>query len=70
MDMIPVSSSNVAAIGYDDATELLQVRFHNGSLYAYSGVPSSVFQRFLSAPSKGSFVHEELKDRYPYRRIG
>lgn len=70
MQMIPVESSNVEAIGYDEGTSTLHVSFQNGSLYEYSRVPPEVFRSFLDAPSKGSFVHEVLrKGGYSYRRI-
>ena len=41
MQMIPVSSSNIASIGYENRT--LYVLFHNGGLYAYSDVPESIY---------------------------
>jgi hypothetical protein len=70
MQMIPVESSNVEAVAYDEATLTLHVSFRNGSLYEYSRVPTEVFRSFLDAPSKGSFVHEVLrKGGYSYRRI-
>ena len=40
MNMISVSSSNLDAVGYEKGT--LYVRFKNGSLYSYSGVPEYV----------------------------
>ena len=67
MPMIPVGSSNVAAVGYDCG--ILTVRFHNGYVYEYSGVSEAVFREFLAAPSKGRFVHHRLKNKYPTRRI-
>ena len=60
-----VSSTNVAAIGYDELTSTLGVKFHKGGTYHYLNVPKAVYLAFLGAHSKGSFVHERLKDRYP-----
>lgn len=37
MNMTPVSSSNIASIGYENGT--LYVAFNHGGVYAYSGVP-------------------------------
>jgi hypothetical protein len=37
--MIPVSSSNIESIGYDEQNGQVYVRFLNGSLYVYKGVP-------------------------------
>lgn len=68
-DMQPVVSSNVAEIGYDEATQEVYVDFISSGLYVYSGVPLPVFQDFEAAPSKGSFVNQILKPTYPYRKV-
>lgn len=68
--MIPVLSSNVAAIGYDATTSTLVVRFHDGAcVYRYAGVPVGVYQAFLAAPSKGRFLAQFIKGLYPYARV-
>lgn len=70
MEMVPVVSSNVAAVGYDEDRGILQVRFHNGTLYEYSGVPATVYRALLDAPSKGSFINDHLKKGpHSYRQI-
>ena len=68
MNMTPVSSSNISSIGYENGT--LYVSFHSGGLYAYSGVPVSVYQGLMSASSHGSYLARIVKGVYPYRRIG
>ncbi len=68
MNMIPVSSSNISSIGYQNGT--LYVSFHSGGLYAYSGVPESVYRGLMSASSHGSYLASHVKGVYPYRRIG
>jgi len=68
--MIPVSSSNIESIGYDDQNEQVYVRFLNGSLYVYKGVPLHEFENLRDAPSLGSYLHRNYKNVYPYERIG
>ena len=65
MKLIPVQSSNVRLIGYEDG--ILEIHFKD-SVYHYYNVPQSVFDDFLNAPSKGRFVHKHLKS-YTYKRI-
>lgn len=65
MNMIPVSSSNLVAIGYDSSTSELTIQFNSG-VYTYSGVPEFEYQNLLNAPSKGSYHHTHIK-RYPFR---
>lgn len=70
IDMIPVDSSNIAAIGYSDALRILQVDFLTGSRYRYFDVPSQVFQGFLVAPSKGQYLNQVVKaDGFDYSQV-
>jgi uncharacterized protein len=70
MDRIPVSSSNVASIGYDVDTQVLDVEFVNGGVYQYMNVPQEAFDELQSAASKGRYVAQNVKNRYPYTRVG
>ncbi len=67
--MIRVSSSNIESVGYVAATETVCVKFLNGSVYAYKGVPLSEFEGLKNAPSVGSYLHRNFKNVYPYERI-
>ena len=53
MDMIPVSSSDIASVGYENGT--LYIRFNSGGLYKYSNVPESVYHGLMSASSHGKY---------------
>lgn len=69
-EMITVSSSNIDSIGYDDQSQQVYIRFHNGSLYVYKGVPIYEYENLRDAPSLGSYLHRNYKNVYPYERIG
>ncbi|WP_347450729.1 KTSC domain-containing protein [Acetoanaerobium noterae] len=62
MNMIPVSSSNLSAVGYENGT--LYVSFHSGGLYSYANVPESVHKSLMSAGSKGSYFAAHIKNFY------
>jgi len=66
MNMIPVQSSNLVAVGYDNGT--LVIEFRSGT-YEYSGVPLSVYQGLMSAHSHGEYHARNIKHSYPYKRI-
>ncbi|WP_366526672.1 KTSC domain-containing protein [Aquabacterium sp.] len=68
-EMHPVSSSNVAAVGYDSENQWVYVRFLDSSLYAYKGVPEHEFENFRLAPSVGSYLNRNFKNVYPYERV-
>ena len=67
MKMIPVSSSDIASIGYENGC--LDVQFHRNRLYRYFHVPESVFREFLNAPSKGQFLHTRIKNHFPFQPL-
>ena len=65
----PVVSSNVAAVGYEADTETLYVQFKNGAQYAYASVPADEYEALLTAPSVGSYLNDNIKNVYSYRRV-
>jgi hypothetical protein len=69
IQMVPVDSSNVAAIGYSSVEQVLVVDFHNGGHYRYFQVPIGVFEAFLAAPSKGRFLNWEIKGTYDFEHV-
>ncbi|MGN6254922.1 MAG: KTSC domain-containing protein [Solirubrobacterales bacterium] len=67
MHRVPVESSILDSVGYDD--EVLEVRFGNGHVYRYFEVPPEVHRRLLEAGSKGSFFNRHVRDDYGYVRV-
>lgn len=67
MERIPVSSSNLASVGYQNG--ILEVAFKSGSVYQYTGVPESVYEALMSAPSHGKFFAAFIRNNYPYRQV-
>lgn len=65
-----VDSSAIQTIDYDRDRAKLFVRFSSGERYVYVGVPAEVCQSFLDADSKGRFFQAEIRDQYPYNRLG
>lgn len=66
----PVSSSNIANIGYDPASQVLEVGFNSGGVYQYYDVPASIYQGLMNASSHGSYLAKYVKGTYRYRRVG
>lgn len=69
-----VTSSNVAAIGYDPVFGRLWVRFNSGRVWAYEKVPSGEYLDFLQAPSKGKYLFRVIRNfgsdsKYAYREV-
>lgn len=68
MNMIPVSSSNLVAVGYDKASTTLRIKFNSGT-YDYHNVPESIYNGLLSASSKGQYHHAFIKTSYGFTKI-
>lgn len=56
-----VGSEAITEVAYDDEQGTLMVTFQNGRTYAYSGVPTSVYNELMQASSKGQFIAERIK---------
>lgn len=70
MERYSVASSNLASVGYDTATETLEVEFLNGSIYQYFNVRQNICDQMMQAGSKGRFLNTYIKNAYPYSRVG
>lgn len=74
-----VKSSNVWAYGIDvkhngDETGdvIVQFKARNGGpgdIYIYYDVPIRVYQRWVSAPSKGHYFWQYIRDRFNYSKL-
>lgn len=69
MDLTPVTSSNVAAVGHDPKTATLRVRFNNGRTYDYAGVPANVAAQMMAAESVGKFLNSVIKPAYAATQV-
>ncbi|MCE9565509.1 MAG: KTSC domain-containing protein [Planctomycetes bacterium] len=69
MELIPVESSMLSAIGYDaEAKELVAV-FRSGGTWRYRGVPQETYEGLLVASSKGSYMHAHVLNVFEDYRV-
>lgn len=69
MERTPVQSSNLLEIGYDPASETLEVMFKNEGVYQYYNLPQHMYDQLMQAPSHGIFFNNEIKGKYPEARM-
>jgi hypothetical protein len=60
--MIPVTSSLLLAIGWED--NVMAAQFKGGKIYHYQGVPKDLYEQVLNAASPGSEFLREVRDVY------
>lgn len=70
IEMIPVVSSNVESIGYDEGTQILRVKFITGGIYEYKNVPPMEFEQLKNCSSVGSYLNRNIARIYPYEKVG
>lgn len=68
MNMTPVNSSNLVAVGYHSDSKTLRIQFRSGT-YDYYNVPKSVYVGLMNAVSHGEYHASYIKNVYSFKRI-
>lgn len=69
MQRIPVQSSNLVSVKYEESSMNLEIEFKKNSVYQYNHVPKSVYDELMGSKSLGEYFHENIKDKYDYHKI-
>ncbi|MCZ2102631.1 MAG: KTSC domain-containing protein [Chitinophagales bacterium] len=69
MNRQTVNSSNIASVGYDEATSTLEIEFLNNSIYQYFDVPQHIYQVLMNADSHGKHLAQNIKGVYRYSKV-
>ena len=56
-------------MSYNAAQQVLRVTFVSGDIYEYAGVTQEVYDQMKAAYSKGTFLNQEIKPRFKYRKV-
>lgn len=65
-NMVPVSSSMIRAVGYDQGK--LYVEFSGGATWEYDA-PLDMYEGLIGAGSAGSFFHNNVKNAFDGRQV-
>jgi len=70
MERIPVASSMIRSVGYDQVSSTLEIEFDSGKVYQYRSVPHQTYLELMSAGSKGNYFDAHIKNAgYNYQRL-
>lgn len=64
MERQQVRSSSLASVGFDPATNELEIEFREGAIYRYS-VPRRIHQELMAAESMGAYFARRIRHTYP-----
>lgn len=70
MQLVPVESSMIHAVGYDKEKHILEIVFNTGRTYQYADVPPEEYEGLLNAESKGRYFLANIRDVFAYAQIG
>jgi hypothetical protein len=76
MQRNPVTSSQIASVGYDATTKTLEIEFKSfnpqmtGSVYQYTDVPAEAHAALVGGESVGRVFKNQIKGVYDYKRVG
>ena len=63
-----LQSSGISEAIYHPHSQILEVCFHSGHVYRYSGVPDSVFHELSAAESAGKYYNSSIKGKFASMR--
>ena len=66
----PVKSRILRSVGYDESTKILEIEFHTGLVYQYSGVPPKVFKDLMHSGEIGKYFSEKVRPKFPAKPVG
>lgn len=68
VEMTPVESSNIAAVGFDPSYGIF-VQFKNNETYRYPNEDYATYQALLAAESKGQFFNQTIKPKPVFQKL-
>lgn len=57
-----IESSQIKQVALDKLKSVLYIVFSNGSMYSYSPFTEEEYNKFVNAPSAGSYFHKKIKN--------
>ncbi len=65
----PVTSKAIKSVGYDPATQTMEVEFAGGACHAFAGVTPEKHKAFMEAPSLGKHFTSQIKPHHASRKL-
>ena len=69
MERKRVNATKIKSVGYDGASQTLEVEFSSGTIMQYSRVSPEVHRRLMAAPSPGSYFEDNIEEAFTGRRM-
>jgi hypothetical protein len=70
MEKQPVKSRILRFVGYNATTKILEIEFHSGLVYQYSGVPLNVYKNLMRSNEIGKYFTEKIRTQFQTKQVG
>jgi hypothetical protein len=64
-----VKSFTLRSVGYDESTKILEIEFHTGVVYQYSGVPVKVYADLMHSAEIGKYFSEKVRPKFHTKQV-
>jgi hypothetical protein len=64
-----VKSVILRSVGYDDSTKVLEIEFHSGLVYQYSGVPKKAYTELMHSSEVGKYFSEKVRPLFRTKQV-
>ena len=65
-ETVAVTSSAMSKLSYHSERSVLQVEFHDGTVYRYLDVPVHAYRELLRADSKGAHLNRHIRNVFAH----
>jgi hypothetical protein len=69
MEMKPINSGKLRAIGYDARGRILQVKLDTGDTLQYSGVGEDLWRRLSNSGAAWSFYRDNIEEEFTAKKV-
>ena len=69
MERKRLNSTQIRSVGYDPASQTLEVELSAGTILQYARVSPVVQRRIRAAPSPGSYYRDNIEESFTARRL-
>lgn len=69
MHRTAVGSPGIEQLGYEEGSEILEIKFSSGTVYEFYNVPSKMYEQLMNSPRKELFYETNILVRFPYKRL-
>jgi hypothetical protein len=69
VERLAVKSRILRSVGYNDSTKVLEIEFHTGLVYQYSGVPPKVYADLMHSGEIGKYFSEKVRPKFQTKQV-